>query len=134
MNVSDFLDKADRALASARILLESGDVNGACNRAYYAMFDAARAALLSSQAAEGRPARTHSGLIGAFSLHLVKSGRMPLEFGKALNRVAEIRIVADYTDDQVEAATAGWAIDQAALFVAEIRRRFPSGPAPDAED
>ena len=40
--------KADRACSSARTLLDLGDVDGACNRAYYAMFDAARAALLAS--------------------------------------------------------------------------------------
>ncbi|WP_237574056.1 MULTISPECIES: HEPN domain-containing protein [Burkholderiaceae] len=37
--------KAKRAYASARVLLGLGDVDGAVNRAYYAMFDAARAAL-----------------------------------------------------------------------------------------
>ena len=40
------LDKADRALASVRLLLEADDGDGAANRAYYAMFDAASAALL----------------------------------------------------------------------------------------
>jgi len=33
--------KAARACASARALLEPGDVDGACSRAYYAMFNAA---------------------------------------------------------------------------------------------
>jgi hypothetical protein len=31
--------KADRACASARALLDLSDVDGACNRAYYAMFE-----------------------------------------------------------------------------------------------
>lgn len=44
------LAKADRACKSARALLELGDVDGACNRAYYAMFDSARAALLKCNA------------------------------------------------------------------------------------
>jgi uncharacterized protein (UPF0332 family) len=39
------MDKAFKALASARILLDAGDTDGAANRAYYAMFDAAIAAL-----------------------------------------------------------------------------------------
>jgi uncharacterized protein (UPF0332 family) len=39
------MQKAARALDSARLLLDAGDTDGACNRAYYAMFDAARAAL-----------------------------------------------------------------------------------------
>lgn len=33
--------KADTACSSARALLDLGDVDGAANRAYYAMFDAA---------------------------------------------------------------------------------------------
>lgn len=32
------MNKADRACSSARALLDLGDVDGACNRAYYAMF------------------------------------------------------------------------------------------------
>lgn len=40
--------KAMQAAASAKVLLDAGDTDGACNRAYYAMFDAARAALLAS--------------------------------------------------------------------------------------
>lgn len=49
--------KAERACLSARALLDLGDVDGACNRAYYAMFDAARAALLAS----GSPVRADIG-------------------------------------------------------------------------
>jgi uncharacterized protein (UPF0332 family) len=39
------MSKAGRACESARILLACADIDGACNRAYYAMFDAARAAV-----------------------------------------------------------------------------------------
>lgn len=73
MKADDLMSKAVQAAASAKILLDTGDVDGACNRAYYAMFDAARAALLASGAlADLNIGRTHSGLISAFSLHLVK--------------------------------------------------------------
>jgi uncharacterized protein (UPF0332 family) len=41
----DLLNRARQAAQSARTLLESGDPNGAVNRAYYAMFHAAHAAL-----------------------------------------------------------------------------------------
>jgi hypothetical protein len=37
--------EAESALRSAKILLDAGDIEGACNRAYYAMYDAAHAAL-----------------------------------------------------------------------------------------
>jgi uncharacterized protein (UPF0332 family) len=94
------MQKADRALASARLLLDIGDLDGACNRAYYAMFDAARAALAGD--AEPEAARTHNGLIAAFSLRLVKPGRLPRELGRMLNRAEEIRLLADYTGGSVE--------------------------------
>ena len=97
MNVDDLMAKAAQAAESARTLLTSGDADGACNRAYYAMFDAARAALLASAApVEAEVARTHNGLIAAFSLHLVKTGRVSIDLGRALNRAEEIRLIADY--------------------------------------
>lgn len=46
ITIEVLLDKSDRALASAQLLFSAGDYEGACNRAYYAMFDAAKAALL----------------------------------------------------------------------------------------
>ena len=75
------MTKAGRAATSASLLLETGDMEGACDRAYYAMFNAARAALIASgsQAPED-VARSHNGLISAFSLHLVKTAMVPAAF------------------------------------------------------
>ena len=74
MNAQGLLAKALQATASAELLFGNGDADGACNRAFYAMFDAARAALLASTApVEAEIARTHNGLIAAFSLHLVET-------------------------------------------------------------
>ncbi len=41
----DYMAKAGRVLEVARVLLKAGGYEGACNRAYYAMFDAARGAV-----------------------------------------------------------------------------------------
>lgn len=96
------------------------------NRAYYAMFDAARAALLASSApVETEVARTHSGLITAFSLHLVKPGIIAVEHGRALNKEEDPRLIADYKGDQVSTENASWAIEQASNFVVAIRAAFP---------
>ncbi len=124
------MTKAERAADSAKLLLEAGDADGACNRAYYAMYDAARAALLATGApVEAEVTRTHSGLISAFSLHLVKPGRVPLELGRALNRVEEIRLIADYKGDAVEREQAVWAVDQASAFVKAMLVEFmPQAP------
>ena len=121
MNARDLIGKASRAAVSAKLLLDAGDLNGACNRAYYAMFDAARAALIDSGApVQSEGVRTHSGLISAFSLHLVKTGQIPVEYGKALNKVAEIRLIADYTENEVTAETAKWAVEQALEFIEAV--------------
>lgn len=117
--------KAVRACASARALLDLDDVDGACNRAYYAMFDAARAALLAS-GAPVKPdiGKTHSGLISAFGGHLVKNGPISKEMGRLLKRAEEIRIVADYKSDSVELVDAREMVEQAEVFVATIRAEF----------
>ena len=71
MKAQDLMAKALPACASAKVLLETGDADGASNRAYYAMFDAARAALLASSFEVGK---THRSVLNAFSDHLVKNG------------------------------------------------------------
>ena len=114
--------KAETALSSARALLDIGDVDGAVNRAYYAMFDAARAALVGAGApVQPDAVRTHSGLIGAFGRYLVKNGPMPKEIGRLLNRVHEIRLLADYDGDTVDQAEALELVKQATNFVAAVR-------------
>lgn len=70
-------------------------------------------------------AKTHGGLISAFSLHLVKTARLPLELGRALNRAAEIRLVADYSGDQVTRDKVEWIIEQADCFLKTVQEEFP---------
>lgn len=119
------MSKADRACASARVLLDLEDADGAANRAYYAMFDAARAALMASGAVAGVDVgRSHSGLIGAFGLHLVKDGPVSKEIGRLLNRAHETRLVADYNGDSVELDDARELVCQAETFVSAMRKLF----------
>ncbi len=127
MTPQELLLKANRALKSAQLLLASGDVDGACNRAYYAMFDAARAGLIAVRApVEAEVTRTHSGLIAAFSMHLVKSGLVAVEHGRSLNKVEDLRLIADYKGDPVSADKAAWALEEAVAFVAVIDEMLKS--------
>jgi uncharacterized protein (UPF0332 family) len=129
LKADHLMAKAIQAAASAKVLFDTGDVDGACNRAYYAMFDAARAALLASGAAvEPEIARTHNGLISAFSLHLVKTRRVPIELGKALNRAEELRLAADYKGDPIDKEDAAWAVSQAQAFVQAMEATFMPKP------
>ena len=125
MNSEDLLHKANTALSSAKLLLESGDADGACNRAYYTMFDAARAALMAFQKSdEVLTIKTHSGLISSFSLQLVKPGLIDIELGKALNKVEDLRLIADYKGDAITLDDAKWAVEQAQIFLVAVRSRF----------
>lgn len=60
-----YMHKAQTALAGAQLLLGAGDTEGACNRACYAMFDAAHAALFALGVENpASPIKTHNRLIG----------------------------------------------------------------------
>jgi uncharacterized protein (UPF0332 family) len=119
------MGKAETALASARLLFSAGDSDGATNRAYYAMFDAATAALQWAGTADTAP-KTHSGMITSFGRNLVQAGHLSPEMGRSLNRVHELRLTADYLSTPVPLEKAKQAIEEAATFVAAIRELLDS--------
>lgn len=120
--VTVHMEKADRALTSARTLLAANDGDGACNRAYTAMFDAAHAALLAmAPDAVETGIKTHSRLVGVFGERIIQPKLLTTEFGRALNKVQHLREVADYSGDPVSRDDAAWAVGQAEAFVAAIR-------------
>ena len=125
-----FLQKAERALVAARLLLQAADTEGACSRAYYAMFDAARASIMAVEPlSEGATVKTHRGLIAAFGQTLVQTGRVDAALGRAFNRLQDIRIRADYMAGAPSSEEAEWAVTQAADFVAVLRNEFFSDRA-----
>ena len=134
MKAQDLMAKAVQAAASAKVLLDTGDADGASNRAYYAMFDAARAALLASGAEVGK---THKGVLNAFSDRLIKNGPLLKEMGRLLKHAETFRYVADYEGDPVELDDARKMVEQAETFVAAMGAAFmreaSSGEGPASE-
>jgi uncharacterized protein (UPF0332 family) len=130
LNAAVLIARARRSAASAQVLFDIGDMGGACNRAYYAMFDAARAALLATgkEPPKSEAVKTHSGLIAAFSLRLIKSGRIPTPFGKSLRQADQIRLIADYSDEEPERETASSSIEQANRFIEAVVNYLESLP------
>lgn len=116
-----YLDKAERALQAARLLDAAGDIEGTCNRAYYAMYDAAHAALLFENKAGYKVTKTHSGLISAFGLHIVSTNKISRELGRALNEVEQLRLLADYTGEDITPELASTAVKKAEIFLAAVR-------------
>jgi uncharacterized protein (UPF0332 family) len=117
----NMMAKAERACTSARALLELCDADVASNRAYFAMFDAARSALLSVGGGTGK---THRGLINAFSDRLIKTGIVSKDLGRLLKRAEEARLAADYKPDTVELGDAQQLVENAELFVRAMRAQF----------
>ena len=117
-----YMRKAEAALAAARLLVKAQSVDGACNRAYYAMFDAALFAL----GIEGlmKPIKTHHGLIARFGQEIVLAGHLSAEYGEYLNRAEDLRLLADYSDDSVDLAEATSAVERAEAFVAAVKKKF----------
>ncbi len=100
VTAASYMSKARRALEAAHLLLANQDTEGACKRAYYAMFDAAHAALWAAGVeATGVIIKTHSGLASIFGQQLVKTGLVGAEHGRALGHAEKTRLLADYTAD-----------------------------------
>ena len=91
-SIEALLQKADQALDDASYLLEDDRVEAAMNRAYYAAFHAARAALLT----EGEEPSSHAGILSRFSYHFIRTGRISEEIGQVLARAETDRNRADY--------------------------------------
>jgi len=85
------------------------------------MFDAARAALLAGdETVDSEAVKTRSGLIAAFSLQVIKPGRLPAQYGRSLRQMDQIRLIADYSDEGVDRERGSFAIDQANQFVEAV--------------
>jgi uncharacterized protein (UPF0332 family) len=123
VKAKDLMAKATQAAASAKLLLDTNDTDGACNRAYYAMFDAARAALLHAGVDIGK---THSGVLAAFSEHFVQQERVTKDMGRLLKHAETVRYVADYQGEPVGQSDAKDIVEQAMLFVGVLRELLAS--------
>jgi uncharacterized protein (UPF0332 family) len=84
--------RAQEALRATHTLLEMGFPDFAAARAYYAAFYAASALLL----AEGKTFRSHRGVVALIHRDYVRSGRLPLDMGRVLSTLSDLRSVGDY--------------------------------------
>ena len=91
--IKNMLEKAERKLKSAKKLFEIGEYEDAVSRAYYAVFHAISAVLLS----KGLTFSKHAQVIGAFNKEFIKTGVFPKDFTKILTRLYEDRQTGDYS-------------------------------------
>jgi hypothetical protein len=90
--ITAHLARATDDLATARDNMAHGHWRGAVNRAYYAVFHAASAALLQLDIERAR----HVGVQAAFGASLVRPGLIEPEFGQLYSRIRQAREMQDY--------------------------------------
>ena len=88
------LEQAGHALRQAEILTEHGEWSGVVNRAYYAMFYAALALLLT----KGLGSSKHSGVLALVDREFVRTGEIPAEISIMLRDAFNQRQKADYAE------------------------------------
>ena len=115
---------AEQALNTAQVNLDVGDLRASVNRAYYAIFYAASAMLLT----KGLERRKHSGVIGAFREHFVKPDLIEAEHSNVYGETLVIREDADYAVEIViDLDMAETALNQARRFVGRMREYLVEG-------
>lgn len=112
------LERAEKALKSAKLLQENGELEDAASRAYYAMFHTARAILFS----KGISAKTHRGTISLFGEKIVKQGILTEEYADMLRKAFDLRQKSDYElYTQLNAEAVKEAIRNAEKFIKKAK-------------
>jgi uncharacterized protein (UPF0332 family) len=116
----DLWTKAQIAARSARALFERGDTDGAVNRAYYAAFGGARAALAAIRPSLAQ-SKKHGTIARRFSKHVVEGRGFDACLGHGFfDRQRRARWTADYDGNHVDEPTARVMIGDTERFLAAI--------------
>ncbi len=95
MTTAFWLEKAQENLSAAELLYEQHYYDIAASRAYYAMFYAAQAALLTKNLTFTK----HSAVIAAFGKEFAKTGEIDPKLHRYLTSAQEARNLGDYGSD-----------------------------------
>ena len=118
-----FLEKAKENLEAARLLFEAGLYNAAANRAYYAAFHAAIAAL--SDADIEMDNTNHRYIQAQFSSELIQRRKVyPGRLKSYLMDMQEIRNKADYQSVSISKKKAERQLNKAIQFVEAVIQRL----------
>jgi uncharacterized protein (UPF0332 family) len=112
-----YIENAKEVLEVAQLNLDNGFYASAVNRAYYAIFYAANALLVTKQLSQSK----HSGVISAFRQHFVKTGLIAPEYSDLYGRIMGNRHTSDYElESSITKEIANADLADAKKFVAEL--------------
>lgn len=116
--ISLFLKKADKKLRTSKKLYDDGEFEDAISRAYYAMYHAARALLLTKHIEP----KTHKGVLTTLNQFFIHTGTLEKAYAKMLAYAKELRENGDYSEYYVAAEEdARTVIEDATKFLEEIK-------------
>jgi uncharacterized protein (UPF0332 family) len=111
------IDRSNSSLQAAKLLKDAGLLDDSASRAYYSVFHAASALLLS----RNLTFNSHAGILRAINLQFVKTGELDRSFGREINWLAELRQVSDYGEIRhVEIDDVTRSIEQAEAFLTQV--------------
>ena len=90
----DRIRQAHDALRASQILIDAGLTRDAISRAYYAIFYAVLALLVTRRLGTSR----HSGALALFNREFIKTGMVAPEMGRLARRAFDRRLEADYAE------------------------------------
>jgi uncharacterized protein (UPF0332 family) len=122
--VAAYLAKATESLAGAQSEYDNGRFNNSANRAYYAAFQAAIAALLMESIRSAGEQWPHTFVQSEFSGKLVgRRHRYPSTLGDALPELETLRLRADYRRDTISEREARRGLRRCHEFVEAVQSR-----------
>ncbi|NBB86992.1 MAG: HEPN domain-containing protein [Bacteroidetes bacterium] len=111
------LGKSRDALRAGALLIDGDEAEAAINRAYYAIFHAAAAALAQA----GEDIKTHKGTQNQFWLRFVETGLFPRSLARLVPQLRQERARADYDAfTRFDTAAASDLLGDARRFVEEV--------------
>ncbi|MFB6100819.1 MAG: HEPN domain-containing protein [Candidatus Nanohalobium sp.] len=115
-SAEEHLELSESKLKSAEVLLQNELYADSISRAYYSMFNAAKALLLT----EDSSPKTHTGV--SSELGKLFRDRIDRELLSELTRLQDLREKADYTNYQPDREETREAIETAEEFLKESKR------------
>ena len=120
------MQRSRSTLRDAKMLYDqNGDPASIINRAYYSMFYAALALLVTV----GQETAKHQGVLALFDQYFIKPKVLPKEMGKFLHPAFDTRQVGDYEDEVILTREQALRILESAIqFVNSIEQKLSEQP------
>ena len=115
--IRDHITLAEECLEEAKNLLSNGFYRGVVSRAYYSMYHAAKALLLTKNVTP----KKHTGVLRMLGLEFVNKGYLEEIYAEAYKYAFDIRQKADYgVEFKIEKEVAEEVVKNAEIFLQRI--------------